>query len=52
MPILRTVSKLSKDYRIRAVGLLALGGVLFGIFTLYTRPDFLVLLANQVWACF
>lgn len=23
-----------------------------GVFALYTRPDFLVMLANQVWACF
>lgn len=23
-----------------------------GIFALYGRPDFLVMLANQVWACF
>jgi hypothetical protein len=23
-----------------------------GVFALYTRPDFLVTLANQVWACF
>jgi hypothetical protein len=23
-----------------------------GVFALYTRPDFLVSLANQVWACF
>jgi hypothetical protein len=22
------------------------------VFALYTRPDFLVTLANQVWACF
>lgn len=22
------------------------------VFTLYTRPDFLFTLANQVWACF
>ncbi len=22
------------------------------VFVLYTRPDFLVTLANQVWACF
>ncbi|MDB5894679.1 MAG: hypothetical protein JWQ88_2210 [Rhodoferax sp.] len=27
---------------------LALGGV----FTLYTRPEFLVSLADQLWACF
>jgi len=23
-----------------------------GVFSLYTRPDFLLTLANQVWACF
>ena len=22
------------------------------VFALYTRPDFLVTLANQIWACF
>ena len=27
-------------------------GVLLAVFALYTRPDFLVTLANQVWACF
>jgi hypothetical protein len=25
---------------------------LLGVFALYTQPDFLVVLANQVWACF
>ena len=25
---------------------------LLGVFALYTRPDFLVTLASQVWACF
>ncbi|MFY8041949.1 MAG: hypothetical protein ACOVOD_03395 [Rhodoferax sp.] len=25
---------------------------LMGVFYLYTQPDFLVQLANQVWACF
>ena len=25
---------------------------LLGIFALYTQPDFLITLANQVWACF
>ena len=25
---------------------------LVAVFALYTRPDFLVTLANQVWACF
>ena len=23
-----------------------------GVFALYTRPDFLLTLANQLWACF
>ena len=23
-----------------------------GVFALYTRPDFLLTLANQVWSCF
>ena len=27
-------------------------GVLLAVFALYTRPDFLLTLANQVWACF
>ena len=26
--------------------------VFLGVFSLYTQPDFLVTLANQVWACF
>jgi hypothetical protein len=25
---------------------------LAGVFALYTRPDFLVQLSNQLWACF
>ncbi len=24
----------------------------FGVFLLYTRPDFLVMVADRVWACF
>ena len=23
-----------------------------GVFALYTQPDFLLVLANQVWSCF
>ncbi|MDR7307832.1 hypothetical protein [Rhodoferax saidenbachensis] len=34
-----------------AVGTIALLA-LTGVFYLYTQPDFLVQLANQVWACF
>ena len=25
---------------------------LLAVFALYTRPDFLVMLSNQIWACF
>lgn len=32
-------------YMVAAIGLA-------GVFSLYARPDFLVTLANQVWACF
>jgi hypothetical protein len=31
---------------------LAATAALLGVFALYTRPDFLVVLADQVWACF
>jgi hypothetical protein len=27
-------------------------GLLLAIFTLYTRPEFMLNIANQVWACF
>ena len=27
-------------------------GVLLAVFALYTRPDFMLSLANQIWACF
>lgn len=27
-------------------------GALLAVFALYTRPDFLLQLADQVWACF
>jgi hypothetical protein len=26
--------------------------VLLAVFAMYTRPDFLLTLANQIWACF
>ena len=26
--------------------------VLLGVFALYTQPNFLVQIANQLWACF
>ena len=35
------------------MGLYAAGlSVLLAVFYLYTRPDFLFSVANQVWACF
>lgn len=30
----------------------AAAAVLMGVFALYTQPDFLVTLADQIWACF
>ena len=33
------------------LGMLAAAGVLGSVFLLYTRPEFWVLMANQVWAC-
>jgi hypothetical protein len=35
----------------RILGALAAAGVLGSVFLLYTRPEFWVLMANQVWAC-
>ena len=36
----------------KALGYGAAALALLLAFALYTRPDFLVMLANQVWACF
>jgi hypothetical protein len=33
------------------IAVLAAAGALGGVFLLYTRPDFWVLMANQVWSC-
>jgi len=30
----------------------AVAVVLLGVFLMYTRPDFLMQMANQIWACF
>lgn len=37
---------------LRMLGASLAVGVLGGVFLLYTRPDFLVQMANQLWACF
>ncbi len=44
-------SEIVKRHRILFLYAGALG-VLLGVFALYLHPDFLVTLANQVWACF
>ena len=31
---------------------LAAVGLLLAVFAMYTRPDFLFTLSNQVWGCF
>lgn len=37
----------------KRLGIVALAlALLAGVFALYTRPDFMVQMANQVWACF
>jgi hypothetical protein len=36
----------------RAAGYATAMAALLAVFALYTEPDFLVTLANQVWACF
>lgn len=36
----------------RWAGVALAAAALLGAFSLYTRPDFLFTLANQVWACF
>lgn len=36
----------------RAVTGMLVASVLGAVFFLYTQPDFVVQMANQVWACF
>ncbi len=44
---------LTQMQRKRRVALTVLALVaLTGVFALYTRPDFLLQLSNQIWACF
>jgi hypothetical protein len=41
------------SHRLARVGWLAAAvAVLVGVFTLYTRPGFLAMLIDQLWACF
>ena len=41
---------MSTPHRLTLAALAA--AALLEVFALYTRPDFLLQLANQVWACF
>ena len=41
---------MKKRHAALAYGLAVL--VLLAVFSLYTRPDFLLSLADQIWACF
>jgi hypothetical protein len=36
----------------RALTWTAITAVLLGVFAMYARPEFLVTLADQLWACF
>lgn len=43
---------MKRDVTRQALTWLAATLVLAAVFALYTRPDFLVSLADQIWACF
>lgn len=45
-----TPHRTKRFWRLAMAALIAVS--LSGAFYLYGRPDFLVILANQVWACF
>lgn len=45
-----TQRRLAGGWRWLAYGVALL--LLLAVFALYTRPDFLVTLANEIWACF
>lgn len=37
---------------VRSLAWTAVGLILLAVFAMYLQPDFLVLLANQIWLCF
>jgi hypothetical protein len=41
---------MKRHHKLLAYG--AAMAALLAVFAMYTRPDFLVTLANQIWACF
>lgn len=47
------MTRLRKRLGVAGLGMATLAlAALAGVFVLYTRPDFMVQMANQVWACF
>jgi hypothetical protein len=46
------MSRSTRDRLLHAAWLGACALALAGVFALYTRPAFLVTLADQIWACF
>jgi len=46
------MSETTRQRLFRAAWLGLAAVVLAGVFALYTRPTFLVTLAEQIWACF
>ena len=52
MPMSMSTSSRFNQKSLLALALLVAIAVLGGVFLLYTRPDFLVQMANQIWACF
>ena len=45
---MKPLSRISRRFLALGVASLAL----LAVFSLYTRPEFLVTLADQIWACF
>lgn len=43
---------MKRAHLLRLSGWAAVLAVLAGVFALYLRPDFMVDVANQLWACF
>lgn len=43
---------MNMDSRARFLVYAAVAAALAGVFALYTRPEFLVNLADQLWSCF
>ena len=49
-PLRRTLERMKLTHKVLLYASLA--GVLELVFAMYTRPDFVMNLSNQVWGCF